>query len=129
MPDSDKAAGVLLVLSNRAADCLMSSGGDEIPGGRIVWARLEGAQVNTFVVAAYVPYEDHQKNPFQCDVINQIDKTIEKNSRSGDQIIVMMDANSRLKRGLSGYTGKWAVHKKSDKGGIREANYRYDEET
>ena len=95
----------------------MSSGGDEIPGGRIVWARLEGAQVNTFVVAAYVPYEDHQKPPFQCDVINQIDKTIEKNSRSGDQIIVMMDANSRLKRGLSGYTGKWAVHKKSDKGG------------
>ena len=31
VPDSDKAAGVLLVLSNRAADCLMSSGGDEIP--------------------------------------------------------------------------------------------------
>lgn len=115
--DSDPAAGVLMCLSPRAADCVISKGGEEYAGGRVVWARLAGELTNTFVIGAYVPHKSRRAPPFREDTLGQIDQCIRDNSKAGDVLVVMADFNGRLKRNMSGYTGKWGVHGSSDSTG------------
>ena len=112
---SDPAAGVALVLSDRAANCILSQGCSE--SGRIVWVRLAGAMQNTFVVGAYIPHKSRKEPPFQADTMCELDQIIATCKCSGDTVVVMADFNARVARGVQGYTGKWGVHSKPDSGG------------
>ena len=67
--DPDPAAGVVILLSPRMTDRLLSWG---CVGSRIVWVRLAGPVCNLFVLITYVPHRGRKQAPFAADTIAQI---------------------------------------------------------
>ena len=115
-PDTDKAAGVALQLSELSASCLMHKG---CIGSRIVFARIRAAVCNLFVIAIYVPHADHV-NPSRETVLADLESLLEKVSPT-DCVIILGDFNSKLPRSYEKLTGKWCIHKHADVYGGGEA--------
>ena len=111
----DKFAGVSLHLKMSVAKYIMSSG--QI-GSRIVYCRLRGVSCNITVVGVYIP-QKNRKNPDQKCIYDKLETLLQAISKQRDCIILMGDFNSRLKRNITGFTGRWSIHNVSDEGGDR----------
>ena len=109
VPDTDKAAGVALQLSERSVSCLMHKG---CIGSRVVYARFRGAVCNLFVIGIYVPHSKH-RNPTRANVLAELESVLMKVCPT-DCVIILGDFNSKLPRSHENMTGKWCVHKNAD---------------
>ena len=112
--DTDSHAGVMIVLSQRAADWTIQSGCD---GSHIVWVRLTSLYKTLFIVGWYIPHK-YRALPSQGDTIARVRAVISEHDQPSDVLIGIGDANARLQRLVKGYTGKYAVHSKADSGGV-----------
>ena len=112
VPEDDTAAGVALLLSKRVSKCVLHQG---CVGSRIVYARINGAVSNLFIICVYVPHA-RATNPTRDNILSELDKLLCKVPYS-DCIIVLGDFNSRLPRLCKGLTGRWCVHKRADNSG------------
>ena len=68
-PAEDKYAGVAMLLSDRAAGCVMYTG---CRGPRIVFARIRASPCNLFVVCVYVPHSGRQC-PSAADTLYELE--------------------------------------------------------
>ena len=71
-PDTDKFAGVALLLSARIKPCVMFS---NCIGSRIVFARIRAAICNLFVICIYAPHSN-RSNPSALDTFAQLDSLL-----------------------------------------------------
>ena len=67
--NSDPAAGVTILLSNRMADKVLDQGH---VGARIVWVKLAGPVCNIFYIVVYVPHKGRTQKPQASDTIAQL---------------------------------------------------------
>ena len=111
----DKFAGVSLHLKLTLAKYIMNTG--QI-GSRIVYCRLRGVSCNITVVGVYIPQKS-RKNPDQKSTYDKLETLLQAISKQRDCIILMGDFNSRLKRNITGFTGRWSIHNRCDEGGER----------
>ena len=105
----DPAAGVVILLSKRMADKVMSWGN---VGARIVWVRLAGPICNLFVVVTYIPHKG-RVSPSADDTIGEL-HTLLKSVAKSDCIVLLGDFNCQLPRNVEGCTGKWSMTTRSD---------------
>ena len=113
--DSDPAAGVAIMLSQRASDAVLAFGA---VGSRLVWVRLAGLYHNILIVCCYIPHAGRTQ-PSLDEGMQLLDDTITDLAKNGDCVIVVGDFNCRLSRKLDNLTGKWCVHSVADAGGSR----------
>ena len=111
----DKYPGVSLHLKQSIAKYIMNTGQ---VGSRIVYCRLRGVSCNITVVGVYIPQKS-RTSPDQKSTYDKLEKLLQALSKRRDAIILMGDFNSRLKRNITGYTGRWCIHNRSDEGGER----------
>ena len=100
--DQDKAAGVGILLSERAQQKYLSHGS---PCERICWVKLKGPTVNLFIVAVYMPHRARVR-PAQHNTMSEL-KRLLKQAPSNDCIILLGDFNEQLPPSMDGCTGKW----------------------
>ena len=100
----DKAAGVGILLSNRAQKKLLCFGSE---GERVCWVRLKGPTCNVFVVAVYLPHRARTQ-PSQEDTLKDLQLVLKK-IPSGDCICILGDFNEQLPGGVPNRTGKWTA--------------------
>ena len=114
-----KYAGVSLHLKQSIAKYIMNTGQ---VGSRIVYCRLRGVSCNITVVGVYIPQKS-RTNPDQKSTYDKLEKLLQSLSKQRDAIILMGDFNSRfnsrLKRNITGFTGRWSIHNRCDEGGER----------
>ena len=111
-PSTDRAAGTAILLSKRAARCVI---GHSSVGSRINWVRILIAGPPLFVVATYIPHRG-RTDPSREDTYADLSKLLGQVPR-GDNLWLCLDANSRLQREKYPYVGKFAVHDRVDEGG------------
>ena len=75
----DPAAGVAIMLSNRMANKVISSGH---VGTRIAWVRIAGPVCNIFFVVVYIPHKGRTTKPMTKDTIQQLKELLQTVSRS-----------------------------------------------
>ena len=80
--------------------------------------RLRGVSCNITVVGVYIPQKS-RTSPDQKSTYDKLEKLLQALSKQRDAIILMGDFNSGLKRNITGYTGRWCIHNRSDEGGER----------
>eukprot|EP01050_Picozoa_sp_SAG11_P000494 SAG11_NODE_15_length_26319_cov_13.810564_19_plen_449_part_00 len=121
--EGDPADVAGLILSLRARKALLTSKGEK--GGRVTWARIGGEckGQDIFVVATYIPHRARKQSPFQDETIAQLAAVLRKETKAGDQIILLGDFNARLARGKAkgvggkGLVGAYTPHAREDGGG------------
>ena len=109
---TDKAAGVAILLSNRAADKVLDK--DSV-GTRIAYVRLKGPMCNIFFIAAYIPHKGRTSAPFAEDTLQELKQLLDT-VPAGDCVVLCGDFNCQLQRNVEGLTGKWAMTKRPDNG-------------
>ena len=112
-PINDPYSGVGLLLSERLSNCISFKGNF---GSRIVYARINARPCNLFVIGVYMPHAYRTESPFFNETLEQLDNVLEKVSEH-DCIMILGDLNCKLGRDIDGCTGKWSVHKHSNRAG------------
>ena len=112
-PENDSHSGVGLLLSDRISKCVSYHGSS---GSRIVYARINAEPCNLFVVGVYMPHIYRTESPYFNDTLDNLDRVLQKVTRH-DCILVMGDLNCKLGRNIENCTGRWGVHKHSNKAG------------
>ena len=112
-PKNDSYSGVGLLLSDRISKCVSYQGSS---GSRIVYARINARPCNLFVVGLYMPHVYRTESPYFNDILDNLDNVLQKVSKH-DCILVMGDLNCKLGRNVENCTGRWSVHKHSNKAG------------
>ena len=114
---SDRAAGVVIVLSKQAARLVLSSGTDD---PRSAWVRLRGIY-NLTIYGVYVPHAHRRVAPWQTEYLRDLETNVRnlQTRHPRDCQILLGDTNCKLARGVKGITGPYSMHKKSSKGGER----------
>ena len=64
--NTDPAAGVAIMLSDRMADKVIDQGH---VGTRIVWVRIAGPICNIFFITVYVPHKGRTSKPTATDTL------------------------------------------------------------
>ena len=114
-PVQDKASGVSLLLSPRAAAAVKDQGH---VGSRIVWARIDALPKPMFVVAVYWPYHNRVKRPHREDTAGELFSLLRSSKcKAGDQIFIMGDFNARVAKKTK-RSGAFTPHSTPDAGGI-----------
>jgi exonuclease III len=113
-PENDSASGVALVLSDRAAQRVECRGENE--GSRIVWVRLRGCIHDLVIIGVYIPHHARLE-PARSETLAEVQALAKALCTSSDCLIIMGDFNSRMARARSGITGKYCMHKTTDRGG------------
>ena len=83
-----------------------------------LWFLILWFSCNITVVGVYIPQKS-RTSPDQKSTYDKLEKLLQALSKQRDAIILMGDFNSRLKRNITGYTGRWCIHNRSDEGGER----------
>ena len=102
-----------LLLSDRMSKCVSYQGRS---GSRIVYARINARPCNLFVVGLYISHVYRTESPYFNDILDNLDNFLQKVSEH-DCILVMDDLNCKLGRNVENWTGRWNVHKHSNKAG------------
>ena len=114
-PKTDKFSGVSLHLKPSLAKYVMNSGHI---GSRIVYCRVRGVSCNITIIGVYIPQKS-RKRPDQKIIYDKLESFLQAISKQRDCIIMLGDFNSRVRRNIGGYTGRWCIHTASDEGGDR----------
>ena len=116
---NDPAAGVGLLLSNRAKDALIFT---NVISPRIIMARFKASRADLTVICVYIPHQGRagRQKPIYED-LNKIIATVSIH----DCLVVLGDFNSRLGRSDKKdnfkdkeHVGRWSIHHRDCPGGI-----------
>ena len=112
-PAGDSYSGVALLLSSRLSKCVLHDGSN---GSRVVFARIRADPCNLFIIGVYMPHSQRKQPPYFSDTMERLEEVLQQ-VRNNDCVIIMGDLNCKLARNIPKRTGRWCIHKYSNKPG------------
>ena len=106
-PANDSFSGVAILLSDRAAKCVMHSGS---LGSRIVYAKIRSSPCDLFIIGVYIPHKMRKSAPFAADTMKLLETLVLK-AKTNDCVVLLGDFNCKLGRNIQKLAGKWCIHK------------------
>ena len=112
-PQNDPFSGVALLLSNRLSKCVLHNGSNS---SRVEFARIRADPCNLFIIGVYMPHAQRKQQPYFSDTLNRLDEVLQQ-VRNNDCVIILGDLNCKLARNIPKRTGRWCIHKDSNRNG------------
>ena len=112
----DRSAGALIWLGPRLRNAMIDSGHT---GSRLAWVRIRtDAKTPLLLVAHYIAHFQRTR-PSRDDCFDTMEYFLSRIYKQGERILYCTDANSRIRRGIPGVTGRYSMYSHNCHGGDR----------